>query len=211
MRTPQLAEQFEDPQKQAHAALLGMWIFLGSEVLLFAGLFALYGAYRAMYPADFTAAIAHDNVAIGTANTFILITSSLTVVLAVHEARQGRLRRTALFLWASLLFGVAFLSLKGMEYVEHFRDGLLPGAGYRYAELPGYGAKMFFTLYYLMTGLHAIHVIGGMVVLGWVLMGCRRGRYSAAYHTPVELGGLYWHLIDIIWIFLWPLLYLTHR
>jgi cytochrome c oxidase subunit III len=211
MRTPPLAEQFEDLRKQTHAAHLGMWIFLGSEVLLFAGFFALYGAYRAMYPVDFAAAITRNDVAIGTVNTFILITSSLTVVFAVHEARRGNLRRTSRFLVASIAFGAAFLFLKGMEYGEHFHEGIFPGAGYRYAELPGYGARMFFTLYYLMTGLHAIHVIGGMALLGWLILGCRNGRYSAVYHTPVELGGLYWHLIDVIWIFLWPLLYLTHR
>src|SRR5215510_13242001 len=113
MRRPRLAEQFEDLSKQTHAAHLGMWIFLGSEVLLFAGLFALYAGYRAMYPADFTAAIAHNDVAIGTANTFILITSSLTVALSVHEARIGRARRAALFLAASMALGLVFLVLKG--------------------------------------------------------------------------------------------------
>lgn len=211
MQTPRLAEQFEDLEKQTHAAHLGMWVFLGSEVLLFAGLFALYAGYRVMYLADFTAAIARDDVAIGTINTFVLITSSLTVALGVHEARLGRLRRTALFFAASLALGVVFLILKGTEYLAHFREGIFPGADYGYAALPGYGARMFFTLYFLMTGLHGIHVIGGMILLGWVLLGCVRGAYSAAYHTPVELGGLYWHLIDVIWIFLWPLLYLTHR
>src|SRR5689334_1213109 len=129
MRTARPAEQFEDWAKQTRAAHLGMWVFLGSEVLLFAGFFALYAAYRAMYPADFTAAIARDNVAIGTANTFILITSSLTVVLAVHEARQGRLRWTARFLWASIAFGVAFLLLKSLEYRQHFSEGIFPGQG----------------------------------------------------------------------------------
>jgi len=211
MRRPRLAEQFEDLAKQTHAAHLGMWIFLGSEVLLFAGLFALYAGYRAMYPADFAAAIAHDDVAIGTANTLILITSSLTVVLSVHEARIGRPHRAAAFLGASIALGLLFLFLKGMEYAEHIREGILPGVGYRYAELHGYGEKMFFNLYYVMTGLHALHVIGGMVLLGWVLLGCLKGAYTPLYHTPVELGGLYWHLIDVIWIFLWPLLYLTHR
>lgn len=211
MQRPRLAEHFEDLGKQAHAAHFGMWIFLGSEVLLFAGLFALYAGYRAMYPVDFARATGHNNVAIGTINTFVLITSSLTVALSVHAIRSSRPRRTAALLFASILLGIVFLVLKGVEYGQHFHEGIFPGAGYRFAELPGYGAKLFFTLYFLMTGLHGIHVIGGLIVLGWVLLGCLKGEYSEAYHTPVSLGGLYWHLIDVIWIFLWPLLYLAHR
>jgi cytochrome c oxidase subunit 3 len=211
MRPPRLAEQFEDLSKQTHAAHLGMWIFLASEVLLFAGLFALYAGYRAMYPVDFARATAHNNVVIGTINTFILITSSLTVALSIHAIRSSLPRRTAYLLLASMLLGMAFLVLKGIEYAQHFREGIFPGAAYRFAELPSSGAKLFFTLYFLSTGLHSLHVIGGLVVLGWVLIRCLQGEYSGAYHTPVELGGLYWHLIDIIWIFLWPLLYLTHR
>jgi cytochrome c oxidase subunit III len=211
MRPPRLAEQFEDLGKQTHAAHLGMWIFLASEVLLFAGLFALYAGYRAMYPVDFARATAHNNVVIGTINTFILITSSLTVALSIHAIRSSLPRRTAYLLLASMLLGMAFLVLKGIEYAQHFREGIFPGAAYRFAELPSSGAKLFFTLYFLSTGLHSLHVIGGLVVLGWVLIRCLQGEYSGAYHTPVELGGLYWHLIDIIWIFLWPLLYLTHR
>jgi cytochrome c oxidase subunit 3 len=209
--SPHLAEHFEDLGKQTHAAHLAMWIFLGSEVLLFSGLFALYAAYRVMYPVDFASATAHNNVAIGTINTVILITSSLTVALSVHAIRGSRPRPTAYLLLASMLLGIVFLVLKGVEYAEHFRQGIFPGAAYRFAELPAWGAKLFFTLYFLMTGLHVLHVIGGLVVLGWVLLGCLEGEYSGAYHTPVELGGLYWHLIDIVWIFLWPLLYLIHH
>jgi cytochrome c oxidase subunit 3 len=208
---PRLAEQFEDMAKQTHAAHLGMWVFLGSEVLLFAGLFALYAGYRVMYPVDFASATEHNNVAIGTINTFILITSSLTVALSIHAIRGSRPRCTAYLLLASMLLGIVFLFLKGVEYAEHFHEGIFPGAAYRFADLPGYGAKLFFTLYFLMTGLHALHVIGGLIVLGWIFIGCMQGQYGEAYHTPVELGGLYWHLIDVIWIFLWPLLYLIHR
>jgi cytochrome c oxidase subunit III len=211
MSRSRLAEQFEDLGKQTHAAHLAMWIFLGSEVLLFAGLFTLYVSYRVMYPADFASATEHNNVAIGTINTFILLTSSLTVALSVHAIRASRPRRSAYLLLASMLLGIVFLTLKGVEYAEHFREGILPGAAYRFAELRSWGANLFFTLYYLMTGLHALHVVAGLVLLGWVLIGCLRGAYSGEYHTPVELAGLYWHLIDIIWIFLWPLLYLIHR
>jgi len=209
MRDP-LAEQFEDLEKQASAARLGMWAFLGSEVLLFSGLFALYAGYRTMYPADFASAVAHDNVAIGTTNTFILLTSSLTVALAVHAIRAARARRAAGLLLASVALGLLFLVLKGFEYAEHFRQGIYPGDRYRFAELSGYGAKTFFTIYYVATGLHALHVTAGISVLGYLAWACRRGHYTPEYHMPLELGGLYWHLVDIVWIFLWPLLYLAH-
>lgn len=208
--TARLAMQFADLDKQNHAARFGMWVFLGSEVLLFAGLFALYATYRAMYGGDFSAGAAHNNLAIGTGNTVILITSSLFVVLAVHAVRVEAPRRAGFWLLAAVGLGLVFLTLKGVEYGQHFHEGIYPGDSYRFTELPTWGARMFFNLYFLSTGLHALHVTAGMVVLLWTAWGCFRGRYGAAYHTPVELGGLYWHLVDIVWIFLWPMLYLMH-
>ena len=209
MRESRLVEHFEDLEKQTHAARLGMWAFLGSETLLFAALFGLYTSYRAMYPEDFTAAAAHNSLWIGTVNTLILITSSLTVALSVNAVRASRARAAGWLILVSILFGMAFLALKAVEYRQHIHEGILPGASYAFHELPGAGANRFFTLYYLLTGLHALHVIAGMALLGWVAYGCFREKYAAEYHTPVELGGLYWHLVDVIWIFLWPLLYLT--
>jgi cytochrome c oxidase subunit III len=210
MRAPRLFEQFEDLDKQAHAARLGMWVFLASELLLFAGFFALYAGYRAMYPKDFAAAIAHDNVAIGTANTFILITSSFTVAVALHAVRAGRNRFAGWLLVFSGACGAAFLILKGVEYAQHFHEGIYPGADYHLAELPGYGARLFFILYFLATGLHALHVTAGMVILGWLAVESFRDVWSPAYDARFENGTLYWHLVDIIWIFLWPMLYLMH-
>lgn len=206
-----LAFQFEDLGKQTHAAHFGMWIFLSSELLLFAGLFGLYAAYRAMYGEDFAAAIAHNSATIGTANTGILLTSSLLVALCVHAVRTERPRRAGVLLLASIALGLAFLTLKAIEYAAHFREGIFPGAAYSFHELPQHGARMFFTIYYLTTGLHALHVTAGLVILGWLSWGCFRRRYGAGNETHVELGGLYWHLVDIIWIFLWPMLYLMHR
>lgn len=211
MRAQRLREQFEDLDKQAHAARLGMWVFMSSELLLFAGLFALYSGYRAMYPADFAAAVAHDNAAIGTANTAILITSSFTVAMSLHAVRLGRPRRAAALLLFSIGCGLLFLLLKGVEYGQHFREGIYPGVAYRNAALPTAGAQMFFTLYYFLTGLHAIHVIVGLLLLSWLAWGAWSRVYSPARYIHVELGALYWHLIDIVWIFLWPLLYLLHR
>jgi cytochrome c oxidase subunit 3 len=211
MRAPRLHEQFEDLDKQGHAVRLGMWAFLGSELLLFSGLIALYAGYRAMYPVDFELAVAHNNVAIGTTNTLVLITSSLTVATALQALHVGRGRLAAALLAVSIGCGLLFLALKGVEYRQHFQEGIFPGDHYRFAGLPTRGANMFFTLYFDLTFLHAIHVTVGLVFLAVLAMGCWRGVFSAAHDTPVELGGLYWHLIDIVWIFLWPMLYLMHR
>lgn len=200
---------FESLERQHHASRLGMWLFIGSEVLLFTGLFGLYVAYRVEYPLMFRLAAEHNNVVIGTVNTAILICSSFTVAWAIHAIRQDRPRVTALSLLATVLLGCLFLSLKGWEYSQHFSEGIFPGHLYRYAELPQSGAKMFFTLYYIMTGLHALHVIGGAIVMLVLLVMTLRGRFSSAHHPLLENSGLYWHLVDVIWIFLWPLLYLA--
>ncbi|APR75837.1 Cytochrome c oxidase polypeptide III [Minicystis rosea] len=212
MREPRrLHEQFADLEKQTHAARLGMWIFLASELLLFTGLFALYTAYRALYPHDFAAAVAHNDIAIGTIMTVILITSSFTVAMSVHAVRASHPRRAAVLLAVSVAIGILFLVLKGIEYAEHFREGIFPAGAYRFAELPTYGAQMAFTLYFAMTALHGLHVVVGAGLLAGVAWGCWKKRYWSYNETPVELSGLYWHLVDIIWIFLWPLLYLTRR
>ncbi len=208
---PRLGVQFQDLGRQAHAARLGMWAFLGSEVLLFAGLFALYAGYRVMYPADFAAAVGHNNAVIGTTNTLVLITSSFTVVLALTALRAARPKLAAGLLFASIAGGLVFLLLKGIEYREHFREGIFPGAGLVDTELQSHGARCFYTIYYLTTGLHAVHVTVGLVFLAAAAIGCLMGRFTAARSMPVELFALYWHLVDVIWIFLWPLLYLLHR
>jgi cytochrome c oxidase subunit 3 len=201
---------FADLAKQTHAARLGMWAFLGSEVLFFGALFALYASYRVEYGAAFSRAVRHTDLLLGSANTAILITASFLVALAVGELRAERAPRAAALLLGGALLGVVFLVLKGAEYAHHFRDGIYPGVYYRYPALPGEGAKIFFTLYYLMTGLHALHVLGGIVLLGVLARMAHRGSFTARWHTPAELGGLYWHLVDVIWIFLWPLFYLLH-
>jgi cytochrome c oxidase subunit III len=204
------AEHFEDLEVQQHAARLGMWAFLSSEMLLFAGLFALYAAYRSMYRDAFHAAALHMSLFLGTVNTFVLLTSSLTVALAVWAVRAGRARLAALLLLATLGLAAVFLVIKGAEYLEHFHHGIYPGFQYyAFAELPQAGAKIFFTLYYFMTGLHALHVVAGMGVLLWCLWHTFRGHFGPERHTGLELGAMYWHLVDLIWIFLWPLLYLV--
>ena len=200
--------QYDSFARQHASARLGIWIFLGSELLLFAGLITLFAAYRFMYPAEFRAAAAHANVLIGSVNTFVLLTSSLTVALAIHAARHGRQRLIVVLLLATVILGIAFDVLKGIEYAEHLAEGIAPGHYYAFAGVPAHGAVMYVTLYYLLTGLHALHVTGGIVVLAWLALRARRGDFTPHAHIALELGGLYWHLVDVVWLFLWPLIYL---
>ncbi len=210
MSPPRLAVQFQSLEVQAHAARLGMWLFLASELLLFGGLFALYAAYRILHGADFLAAAGHNSRTLGTVNTVVLISSSFTVAMAVHAMRGERPRRAALLLGLTILLALGFLAVKAIEYRAHIAAGILPGVYYRAAGPATAGAHTFFTLYYFMTGLHGLHVVGGMAALSWLTRRAWRRLDSAQHHVPLELGALYWHLVDLVWIFLWPLLYLAH-
>ncbi len=203
-----VAHHFPNLRQQEHAARLGMWLFLATELLLFGGLFTAYSVYRYLYPAAFAASSEHLSVTAGTVNTLVLITSSLSVALAHHFAHHRRGRAAALSLLITLAFGVVFLCIKAWEWTHDFHEGLLPGRYYSSEELRVVGAPMFFTLYFILTGLHGLHVVVGMCVLAWIMVQCFRGVYDTGYTTTVELGGMYWHLVDLIWIFLYPLLYL---
>ena len=204
-----LAHHFPDLEVQEHAARLGMWLFLATEILLFTVLFTAYAVYRYLFPVAFDEASRLAHVAMGATNTVVLITSSLTVALAIHYARRGESRRTVALLAVTIACGAIFMVLKGFEYHHHFVEGQLPGQYYAYAPLQVPGVPMYFTVYFLMTGLHGLHVLIGMGVLAWIALRSARGEFTASYSTPVELGGLYWHLVDLIWIFLFPLLYLV--
>lgn len=201
-------EHFETPEQREHAAHFGMWLFLTSETLLFGALFGVYAGYRLWYGAEFQAAARLNDARLGTLNTFILVSSSFLAAWAVHSAGQGRNKTAVRCLLVTLLLGAGFLVVKSVEYGEHFAHGLYPGAYYQNAELPGHGARLFFTLYYFMTGLHALHVIGGLIALA-LLAWIRARRPLRTRLVSLELGVLYWHLVDAIWIFLWPLLYLA--
>lgn len=205
---PHLAPHFQDRRQQSHAARLGMWVFIGSEALLFSALFALYAAYWAMYPTEFRDSIGYTDHALGAAMTGILLTSSLLVAISLDRVRADHPREAMLSLGGAILLGLAFLCLKAFEYKDHFEHGLLPGAWYRATDSTGNGPNIFFTLYYTMTGLHAIHVIAGLCLLGWLIARIRAGGIVADYDTPLELGGMYWHFVDVVWVFLWPLFYL---
>jgi cytochrome c oxidase subunit 3 len=204
-----LEHHFADMAQQKAAAKLGMWIFLATEVLFFGGLFMAYGAFRYLYPGTFLAAHAYLSVPMGGLNTAVLITSSLTMALAVRAAQVGDRKQLPRLLLVTLLLAGVFLVVKYIEYHHKFELGLLPGR-YYHAEtlIPGL-PHIFFGIYFIMTGLHGLHVIAGMVVIGWILVRSLQGRYTPGYHTPVENVGLYWHLVDLIWIFLFPLLYLV--
>jgi cytochrome c oxidase subunit III len=207
--TPVLAEQFADADQQYEAAQLGMWTFLATEVLFFGGLFLAYILYRDLYPEAFAIGSRHTNLLYGTLNTAILLTSSLTMALAVHAAREGQPKSTVRCLALTLLLAAGFLVVKGFEYREDFAQHLVPGPHFNPALPPR--AALFFWLYWAMTGLHAIHVTVGIGLLSVITVLARHGRFSRRYSTPVEVSGLYWHFVDLVWIFLYPLLYLIDR
>ena len=202
-----LAHHFENLEKQQHAARLGMWLFLATEVLLFAALFAAYAIYRWLYVAEFSAASRGLDTWIGLVNTVVLVTSSFTVAMGLDRATRGKGKGTMVLFGVSVLLACVFLGFKYVEYAHHFHTGELPGKFYR-GEIPGPGAPLFFTLYFLITGLHGVHVVIGMTVLAVVGLRAGKGAYTPEYHVPVELAGLYWHLVDLIWIFVFPLIYL---
>ena len=205
---PALQHHFPDLETQKEAATLGMWVFLAQEILFFGGLFCAYTVYRNLYFAGFSEASHHLNAKLGGANTAVLIGSSLTMALAVRAAAQGKRNLIVLFLILTILLGGVFLGVKVVEYGEKFEKHLVPGHGFRWEGPNAHPAEIFYSLYFAMTGLHALHMIIGIPILAWIAWMAQRGRYSPEYHSPVEMVGLYWHFVDIVWIFLFPLLYL---
>jgi len=208
-----LSFQFEDLDQQRSSATLGMWIFLATEVLFFGALFTGYFIYRAIYPQAFADASAAMLIKFGTANTFILICSSLTMALGVHAAQVGARKMLVVMLIITMLFGTAFLVNKGFEYHQEWKEHHVPGPGYEFPESrdPRH-AEIFFSLYFIMTGIHTVHLIIGIGVVGVIAFFAWKGHYPPQYHTPIENVGLYWHFVDIVWVFLYPMLYLVaHR
>lgn len=210
MVEPEVAGHFETMETQGHAARLGMWIFLATEVLLFAGLFTLYAGYRAHYPGEFHEGIEHNTRTLGSINTGVLLASSFFVAMSVHALRGRATGVAAALLTATIVCGGIFLWIKLTEYSHHFDEGIYPGgSGAFFAEHGTRGSASFWTLYFCMTGLHAIHVCAGMLVLFAMTIGVVRGKIMAAKAHPLEIGAIYWHLIDTIWLFLWPIFYLA--
>lgn len=208
-----LREQFDTAHQQKDASTLGMWVFLITEVMFFGGMFAAYTIYRATYPTVFAIASTSLNVVVGAINTCVLLLSSFTMVMAVRAGQLGNRKLIVIFLILTLLFGITFLGVKAYEWTEKYNEHHMPGqAAFHLEGTPLQGpAKLFFSLYFAMTGLHALHMVVGVGILSWLILENRKGKYSPDYFTPIDISGLYWHFVDIIWIFLFPLLYLIDR
>ncbi|MEZ5351351.1 MAG: cytochrome c oxidase subunit 3 family protein [Bryobacteraceae bacterium] len=203
------AHQFEDLGQQLDSSVLGMWIFLAQEIMFFGGLFAGYSVYRWRAPEAFAAASNHLNVPLGGLNTVVLILSSLTMALAVRAAMMGENKQILRYLVATLILGCTFLGVKVIEYADKFEHHLVPGYNFQWpVASEAAGAQMFYVFYFVMTGMHAFHMIIGAGLLLYFINKARKNTYHTQYYGPIENMGLYWHFVDIVWIFLFPLLYL---
>ncbi len=205
---------FDSLEHQEDTTTLGMWVFLATELLVFGALFTVYTVYRCMYPESFAAASDRLNLLIGGINTIVLLTSSLTMALAVAAVKANRRQMLVVNLALTALLGAAFLALKALEYYLDYREQLVPGLAFDPAQWSGgevrpQHVQLFLLLYYIMTGLHAVHLTIGIAIIAVLALMARRGRFSSQYYAPVEMWGLYWHFVDVVWIFLLPLLYLV--
>jgi len=229
---PSLQHHFENMEQQREAGTLGMWVFLVTEIMFFGGMFLAYTLYRYEYPAAFVSASNHLDIKLGAINTGVLIVSSFTMAMAVFSTQVGRQRNTIICLILTMILGATFLGIKAVEYYDKYEDHLIPGRlipsrpfGPEVAQ-PGdndprklhlieganvRNVELFFWIYFAMTGMHALHMIIGLGIMTVILILTWRGTFSPEYHAPVEISGLYWHFVDIIWIFLFPLLYLLGR
>jgi len=220
---PHHQDHFATSEQQYEAAKFGMWAFLVTEVLTFAGLFCAYAILRSQFPYTFEACSGELNSTLGLINTIVLITSSLTMALAIYFIQNNDQKKTIIMLGTTILFAVVFMVIKYFEYSHKFDVGQIPGEGYNFQGISEYlpegctpgtegcentNPSLFFSVYFMMTGLHGIHVIGGIIVIGFMMLNTYKGKYSSKYYTSIELTGLFWHLVDLIWIFLFPLLYL---
>ena len=236
---PALVHQFDSMEQQRDAATLGMWAFLLTEIMMFGGLFTAYLIYRLKYYEAFVAGSTSIDVTWGFINTLVLIGSSLTMALGVSAAQRGAQRTLRFFIIATMALGTVFLGIKAIEYHQKYVEHHIPGGVFGYFDafhhIPGQKepnigedlikegktpeaaeqiakqTEIFFCFYFAMTGLHALHMIIGLGLMSWLLWLSRGNRFGPEYYTPVELGGLYWHFVDIVWIFLFPLLYLINR
>jgi cytochrome c oxidase subunit 3 len=208
---PAHQHHFETMEQQAEAATLGMWLFLVTEVLFFGGLFVTYLIYRMWYPAAWSEGSLELDIVLGGTNTVVLITSSLTMAMAVRAAQTGHQKPLVVNLILTILLGLVFLVIKFFEYKHKFDVGHVPGPNFHFEGANAAQVELFISLYFAMTGLHALHMIIGFGIMSVILWMALKKRFSPAWYTPVELAGLYWHFVDIVWIFLFPLLYLVDR
>ncbi len=213
---PILGVQFDDVEQQHESSIIGMWLFLATEVMFFGGLIAAYTVYRFLSPEEFSLASHHQNVTLGAINTVVLLASSLTMALAVRAAQLHDHKQIVLMLVLTALFGTGFLGIKAMEYTADYHEHLIPAMGFQVPhedmeKMPSLNVgryQMYYVLYFFMTGLHAIHLIVGIVLVGIMAYLSHIHWFSGAGETQIDVTGLYWHFIDIVWVFLYPLLYL---
>ena len=227
-----LQHHFENMEQQREAGTLGMWVFLVTEIMFFGGMFLAYTLYRYEYPAAFATASNHLDIKLGATNTVVLIVSSFTMAMAVFSTQVGKRRNSIICLVLTIILGLTFLGIKAVEYHDKYVDNLIPGQlipGHRFNPevakegdpdphklhlVPGAtvrNVELFYWIYFAMTGMHALHMIIGVGILTVITILAVRRRFSPEYHAPVEISGLYWHFVDIVWIFLFPLLYLLGR
>jgi cytochrome c oxidase subunit 3 len=208
---PAHQHHFQTLEQQAEAATLGMWLFLVTEVMFFGGLFTAYLLYRVWYPEAWSEGSEELDIVLGGINTMVLISSSLTMALAVRSAQTGSRKGTLWFLVATMALGLTFLVIKFFEYKHKYDLGHIPGPNFHFEGAHADQVEIFISLYFALTGLHALHMIVGFGILGTIWWMAYKNRFDPHWYTPVELAGLYWHFVDIVWIFLFPLLYLVDR
>jgi len=206
-----LQHHFETMQQQKEASTLGMWVFLLTEVLFFGGLFFAYLLYRVWYFDAFAEASRTLDITLGAFNTAVLIGSSLTMALAVRSAQTNQRSATVRWLISTIVLGCVFLGVKVIEYADKFEHHHVPGAHFISESPWAAQEQIFFSLYFTMTGLHALHMIVGVAIMSVITWMAAKGRFDEHYYTPVEMAGLYWHFVDLVWIYLFPLLYLVER
>lgn len=217
-----LQHHFENMEQQREASTLGMWVFLVTEIMFFGGMFLAYTLYRSLYPEAFASASNHLDLKLGAINTVVLILSSFTMAMAVYSTQVGKRRNQIISLALTLLLGATFLGIKAVEYHQKYEDSLIPGriipsrpfdasGVHLLPNAQPHNVEMFYWIYFAMTGMHAVHMIIGIGIIAVILFFSIRGKYGPEYHNPVEVSGLYWHFVDIVWIFLFPLLYLLGR
>ena len=206
-----IAPQFDDAEQQRSASNLGIWIFLATEVLFFGVLFAAYAITRVRYPEAFAAGSRLTNITLASINTAVLLTSSLTMALGVHAAKEGARRALVAWLCLTVALGVGFLAIKAVEYRFDYLEHLVPSLDFVYPAPQAEQVELFFYLYFFITGVHALHVLIGIGCIAVIAVMASRGAFNPSYFTPIDVTGLYWHLVDIIWLFVFPILYLVSR
>jgi cytochrome c oxidase subunit 3 len=230
---PHLAHHFEDRAQQDEAHSLGLWIFLVTEVMFFGGLFLAFTVYHVLYPEAFGIASGRLSVHWGVINTIVLLFSSFTMAMAVHSAQTGKQKKLVMFLVITFLCALGFMGIKAIEWTEKYQHHLIPGSSFAFSLDEPHGghvlspqqietmlmrdpyverhAQMFYVMYFCITGLHGIHVLIGMGLILWMILRARKREFGPRWNTPIELTGLYWHFVDVIWIYVFPLIYLIHR